>query len=54
MIVMHDCLMGTIEALAILDDHTEYLISAEQIVESSAVKNTELGRTLSESPGMPT
>ena len=53
MIVMHACLMGTIEVLAVLDDHAEYLIAAEQIVENSAVNYTELGQALSESPDIP-
>lgn len=53
MIVMHACLMGTIETLDILDDHADYLIAAEQIVDSDAVNYTELGRMLAASPDMP-
>ena len=39
MILMHACLIGTIEALAILDDHAEYLIAVKQIL-LKAVRST--------------
>ncbi|HJK14741.1 MAG TPA: clostripain-related cysteine peptidase, partial [Methanocorpusculum sp.] len=52
MIVMHACLMGTVESLAVLDDHADYLIAAEQIVTQDAVNYTELGRVLSADPSI--
>ncbi|MDE2518089.1 MAG: clostripain-related cysteine peptidase [Methanocorpusculum sp.] len=52
MIVMHACLMGTVETLNTLDDHADYLIAAEQIVDCGAVNYTKLGRTLSENPAI--
>ena len=52
MIAMHACLMGTVESLAVLDDHADYLIAAEQIVTQDAVNYTELGRVLSADPSI--
>ncbi len=52
MIIMHACLMGTVEACSILSDHADYLIAAEQVINANAINYTKLGRVLSEYPAI--